>query len=55
MDNRMPIHSPSAGQLTGVGRVSGPRTVILTWRRWRVATSSPWLAATERKMPARLL
>jgi hypothetical protein len=55
MESRMPIHSPSAGQLAGVGRVSGPRTVSLTRPRWRVTTSSQWLAATERKVPARSL
>jgi hypothetical protein len=50
--NRMPSHSPSAGQSAVVAFVSGPRSVRKVLRLCRVTAISKWFAATERNTPA---
>src|SRR6266545_1561824 len=49
--NRMPSHSPPAGQRREVTFVSGPRTVTVVLPLSLVTTISQWLMAIERKGP----
>src|SRR5436190_14307748 len=53
--NRMPSHSPPAGQSAWEDLVSGPRNVMKVLSRRRETAISKLLEATERKLPARSL